>query len=887
MSNPIGSFSGIASGVQWRDLVDQIMDIESARRLTPLQTRQTLSEKRVETWTAYQGLMTKFRDAARALNNSADFASFTVGGGTSGATGRTLLTASASSGASPGSFGVEVLDLARANKLSGAVMSSASTGLGLAGEFGVNGQKVAIVATDSLATVRDKINALNIGANPSGVTASVLSTGSSQHRLVLSSDAAGSSGIELLDDAAGVLQSLGVIDASKSLNLAANGGAQSYRVSSATTTVAAMLGVTMPPPSTIEIGGRVITVDLTVDSLSSIAAKIAAAGGNGSVVEESQNGKVFSRLVTSDTVTATTPDGQRTLEILGFVKNGRSGIAQVVQSENVFNDGVGGAAAAGTLLSNLTVGGNSLALVAGDTISIAGKRGDGSSVSISMTVGAGDTMQTLLNRINSSTDGFGAGGRSAAASLSGGQIVLTDGTTGDSLLSLSVSATRASDGSIVNMGRQLTQTVGRLREVVSGTDASVRVDGVVIQRSGNIISDAIAGVTLNLQQAEIGTTTVLTIDRDRDAITDKVKDLATAYNELVKFRTEQQKENAPLRNNATLRGAQAQLTNQLLSDVTGLVGSYKRAGSAGLSLQTDGTLKLDEAVFKKALDTNYTDVVNLFTTVGTSPNAELTLWLSGEKSIPGTYAVDITAAATVPTISGTGFSGTYADDGTADTLTISDTISGASGDILLANGDTTDTIVTKMNTLFSNSKMQLSASNVGGQVVITGSRYGSAASFTTAYTPGGADGTAQLGIAANTYAGTDVAGTIGGLAATGAGQILTGAAGGPTEGLGITYSGTAIGAVGDFTFTLGVSGMLYNAADVIGRPGGVITSQNEVIERTINDIKGRADTVQQSLDRRRQALIRQFVEMERAISQIQAQGGAITNFLSQLQAQNN
>jgi flagellar hook-associated protein 2 len=183
--------------------------------------------------------------------------------------------------------------------------------------------------------------------------------------------------------------------------------------------------------------------------------------------------------------------------------------------------------------------------------------------------------------------------------------------------------------------------------------------------------------------------------------------------------------------------------------------------------------------------------------------------------------------------------------------------------------------------------MQLSASNVGGQVVITGSRYGSAASFTTAYTPGGADGTAQLGIAANTYAGTDVAGTIGGLAATGAGLILTGAAGGPTEGLGITYSGTAIGAVGEFTFTLGVSGMLYNAADVIGRPGGVITSQNEVIERTINDIKGRADTVQQSLDRRRQALIRQFVEMERAISQIQAQGGAITNFLSQLQAQNN
>ena len=42
MADPIGTFSGIASGIQWRDMVDQIMQIESQRRLTPLTDRQTV-----------------------------------------------------------------------------------------------------------------------------------------------------------------------------------------------------------------------------------------------------------------------------------------------------------------------------------------------------------------------------------------------------------------------------------------------------------------------------------------------------------------------------------------------------------------------------------------------------------------------------------------------------------------------------------------------------------------------------------------------------------------------------------------------------------------------------------------------------------------------------
>ena len=426
--------------------------------------------------------------------------------------------------------------------------------------------------------------------------------------------------------------------------------------------------------------------------------------------------------------------------------------------------------------------------------------------------------------------------------------------------------------------------MGRQREVVRGTDAQVRVDGVVVQRRSNAITDALSGITLNLLHAEVGTTTTLTIDRDTAAVASKLTDVASAYNELLKFRAEQSKENAPLLRNATLRGSLASFTDQLLNDVSGLSGGFKRAGNAGLALQSDGTLKLDSAALTAALQSNFADVVTLFTTGGTSTNGLLSYFVSTPKSVPGVYAVDIATAASTAVATGAGFSGTYTDDGTADTLSITDSSSGVTGNVALANGDTIDTIVTKLNTLFSTSKMAVSASKSGNELVLTGARFGSGATFTVAYTPGGTDGTGQLGIAAGTFAGTDVAGTIGGLAATGSGQVLTGNQGGVSEGLAVTYTGTAIGAVGDLSFTLGVGGMLGNAADLVISATGAITSQRDALDATLVELQNRADTVQQSIERRRQALVKQFVEMERAISRIQQQGTALGAFINQLQA---
>ena len=106
------------------------------------------------------------------------------------------------------------------------------------------------------------------------------------------------------------------------------------------------------------------------------------------------------------------------------------------------------------------------------------------------------------------------------------------------------------------------------------------------------------GVTLNLQQAEVGTTVQLSVARDADALATKVKAVADAYNALVKFRTDQQKDGQPLKGSATLRSTIASLTSQLLSNVSGLSGNFVRAGASSFTAGTQtSTESMASALF--------------------------------------------------------------------------------------------------------------------------------------------------------------------------------------------------------------------------------------------------------------------------------------------------
>jgi flagellar hook-associated protein 2 len=857
--------------------------------------RQKALRSQSDAWKAFQGLAAKVRDNARAVQAQDAFSLFRTAI-TKPLSGRDVISVSAAKGAAPGSYAVEVLATAQTEKLAGAVAATATTALGVAGSFALNGRTITVAADDTLNSLRDKINAANAGAGSDGVSATVQAAGSGM-RLVLTASSTGAAGIQTTDDGAGTLQALGFHDGTTVANVGSDGATRSQHVSSSTSAIAALLGVPLPSPSTLRIGGQIITVDLATDSLTTIANKIATATGNAEsarIKSEKVGSTTRYWLETDATVEvdgADAANSARTLAVLGFTKGGRSDVAQVVASANQFVDTVTGLNAAGTaLLSDLQVNGQSLGLVAGDVINIGGARGDGSAVSRTFTVGVGSTVQDLLNAIGDAGTGFGSGTRPATAGLSNGRITVTDGTAGDSALGLSLTVNRLAGGT-VSLGAFGTTngTVGRDRVITAGEDAVVRVDGQLLRRSTNTISDAVAGVTFTALSAEVGGTATVNITRDADAAAKLLSDFASSYNALQSWVSTNTAAGGSLANNGAVRSMAASISNQLLQSVTGTTGTYTSPVMAGLERDKNGVLALNATTFKAAFAADPSAVMKLFSESASATDNEVSFVSAGEKAVATStgYAINITQAATQASVTGSVFA-SYATTGAPDTMAITDAATGRTVNISLANGDSITAIVQRMNTAFGLDGLKLTATKtVDDRITLTSSEYGTPGGFTVAYTPGaGGDGTAALGIAATTHVGLDVAGTINGAVATGSGQVLTGATGDASEGLSIRYAGTTARAAGSVNFAIGVGGMLYRAAQVLAADGSGASAQVNTTRDQADALDKRLDDITKRLDQRRDALVRQFVAMEAALAKSQALGAALTAQVNSFAANN-
>jgi flagellar hook-associated protein 2 len=605
---PVSSFSGLASGVQWRDIIDQLMRSEESRQLDPV-TRQLDSRAEAKkAWGRFRTLVSDFNSAARAIRQNG-IGGYTATAPVSPTTSRALLGVSSTAGATPGRYGVEVLQVAQAAKVSGEAVASSSAALGLTGDFAINGRTIAVTATDSLTAVRDKINAANSGPTATRVSASILTDRAGGGRLVLSAQDSGAAGLRLSDGTGGVARELGFQDS------------RTRQVSSTTMAMAMALGIQVsPPPASIRVDGKLVQVDLTSDSISDIVAKINAAGAQSSIVSEPNGGGTSYRIQVDGNVQALSGDADSAavLAAMGFAAGEASAVRQTIAT-SAFTDANGDPATGSTRLTDLRVGGLSAGVGVGDAINIRGTRGDGSSVTIGLTVGANDTVDTLLGRINDATTGFGAGARSAAAVLgSDGRIRLSDGTAGESRLGLSIGISRT-DNTTGTLGTTSTAVTGRPRQAAIGQDAQLRVDGVLFSRPSNTVGDAIAGVTLQLQQAEVGTTIPVTVGRNTEGSVDAIKKFSDAYNALGVFLREQRQPDAALYGSSALRQVMSGFNDALRTTVAGN-STYDRAPLVGLTFDRNGVLGVDEAVLRKALGDKPEEVEQLFglTGIGTA-----------------------------------------------------------------------------------------------------------------------------------------------------------------------------------------------------------------------------------------------------------------------------
>ena len=291
-------------------------------------------------------------------------------------------------------------------------------------------------------------------------------------------------------------------------------------------------------------------------------------------------------------------------------------VSQLAQSQNLV--------AAGQTSSNTAIGDGSATTVTFDLGTISGGTlTNGKYSGATFTSNGGGTASITIDGTNNTLEGI----RDAvnAASLGVTATIVNDGSGTPYRLALSSSSSGASnsfkittsggDGSIDSLLGYDPAGTQNLNQTLAAQNANLTVNGIAITSASNSVSEAVQGVTLTLKNTT-ATPATLTVARDLAAINTAVSGFVDAYNALasqIKSRSAYGaagKEAGSLAGDGTLRLLQDQMRGIFLTPASG--GTMTSLAQAGISIQQDGSMKLDSSKLNSAIATDFGDVSNLF-----------------------------------------------------------------------------------------------------------------------------------------------------------------------------------------------------------------------------------------------------------------------------------
>ena len=153
-------------------------------------------------------------------------------------------------------------------------------------------------------------------------------------------------------------------------------------------------------------------------------------------------------------------------------------------------------------------------------------------------------------------------------------------------------------------------------QAVTGSNASLVVDGVPINSTSNILSGVISGATIQLTGAAPGRTVSLTLSPDAAQATKAINQFVTSWNKVMQdvnlqfAVTSTGRAGGPLEADGTLRDVQNQLLSAVTHSITGNNG-FVNLASIGVNMNNDGTLAVNSGTLSNALNNNFSSVHTL------------------------------------------------------------------------------------------------------------------------------------------------------------------------------------------------------------------------------------------------------------------------------------
>ncbi|RFP25870.1 flagellar hook protein 2 [Duganella sp. BJB488] len=849
------SSAGIGSGLKVDDIVSKLMAVES-QPLADYDKKSASYLSQVSAFGNLSGALGSFQGVLSGLTSVSSFQTLV-----STPSDATVMTATASSTAQPGTYRVNINQLAQAQTLASGGYKTTTAAIGLGAKTTIN---------FSLGTVSGGsfgITGTQLGAS---LSSGGLSPGSlSINNTVIASDGTTRSA-RLLADAINAKSTTTGVSAKAAptvTNAALFGAAGASTFGNIDTSAGGTYALTV---GGVEIAAQATGVAGGGAGGVSAASIDAALTGNTAVTRALADANI--------TVTGTAAAGT-----LQFTNADGSNIAIAEAVTGSVTGGIGNSGTANIGSSTTAVGSISLVSADGSPITIGGTNPAGAG----LTAGVGgaylgasftadstrtsgnividssnNTLQGIMAAINKG--GFGVTASivsdgSTGTNATPNHLILTStatGVTSTMKITLAGSGGNPPDPDLVSLLGYDPGGVQNLSQKSAAADTLATVNGIAVTSSSTSIGGAIAGVSISA--LKVGSST-LSVSKDSGSLTTAVSGFVKAYNDLTNQIKQlggydpDTKTGGPLLGDPTLRNLQASIRRQLGTSITGLQGtSLTNLSQIGISFQKDGSLTLDNSKLQKAITNNFNDIAGLFAAVGHGSDPDVKFASSGTNTKAGDYSINITQLATQGTLQGTNAlpAETVIDADTTWTVTLNDT-----SPPTLANTATISLPAGSYNpsqlaTLLQSSINGVSAfSNAGatvtatvgddGKLKLASTNYGSKSNIHIA-TATGTDISAVFGTGTSVD-GLDVAGTIGGYTATGSGQTLTGSPGAPVDGLKLTITGDAVGSRGSFGFSQGYAYQLNSlAAGYLGAKGA-ITSRTTGLNNSVKDIAKQKD----------------------------------------------
>ena len=226
------------------------------------------------------------------------------------------------------------------------------------------------------------------------------------------------------------------------------------------------------------------------------------------------------------------------------------------------------------------------------------------STAVDIAITATDTLAQVRDKINGAGAGVSA---SIVTDASGSRLALRSASSGAEngfrINTLDVDGDNV-DGAGLSRLAHNPPAGTRMQLAQAGVNAEATVNGIAVSSASNELGGVVAGLTITLRKegasAEVG------VAVDREAVGTAVKSFADAYSELAKYISEQTKYDAasntggPLQGDSSAIGLLSRLRG-VLNLPSGAAAAFPRMSDAGLQLQRDGTLKVDDGKLTTAM----------------------------------------------------------------------------------------------------------------------------------------------------------------------------------------------------------------------------------------------------------------------------------------------